>query len=384
MVEKDNYNVTIQSKAIDFLRFPMAVMVVFIHQPSQLVTVRGEGDLLSNIVVSASSHVLAHIAVPLFFFISGFLYFYNLREWDNRVYIAKTKKRIKTLFVPYICWNIICWLVSLFILLSSTILMGKPISRLNEFIENTGSYHIFWDISHWEGSLRLFGLLEPSEITGPYHLPLWFLRNLIVLVLCTPIIYYLINRAGKWFLGLLCLCYLSNTWIAYSPLHVTGFFFFSLGGYLSINHINIIDVFGNYRKFTYCFTVIIGGICVGADVMTLSSLFSILLPLFRLLGVVSTYCIMYQLIESGRYTTQIPILAQASFFVFASHYILINHYGGLAIKKLFSLSLPFAPHVAHIIGYLVIPVVVSLLCVCIYAVMKKYMPTCLSMLTGGR
>ena len=384
MMITNNCKITLQSKTIDFLRFPMAVMVVFIHQPSQLVTVRGGGDLLSNIVVSASSYVLAHIAVPLFFFISGFLYFYNLKKWNKEVYIAKTKKRIKTLFIPYICWNIICWLVSPILLIGSTILMDKSISRLNDFFENMGTYHIFWDISHWEGNLRLFGLLEPSEMTGPYHLPLWFLRNLIILVLCTPIIYYLINRAGKCFLGLLCLCYLSNTWITYSPLHVTGFFFFSLGSYLSINHISIIDMFGKYCKLAYCFTVILGCICVSADVMGLSNLFSILLPLFRLLGVVSIYCIMYRLIESGRYVTQIPILAQASFFVFASHYILINHYGGLAIKKLFSLGLPFAPHVAHIIGYLVVPVVVSLLCVCIYAIMKKYMPTCLSILTGSR
>lgn len=98
------------SKTIMFLRFPLIVAVVFIHTNLADVMINGrllvnEGqfpihDLFRHIITNE----LARIAVPLFFFISGFLFFYHT-DFSMKMYKQKLKKRVRTLLVP-ICFGI--------------------------------------------------------------------------------------------------------------------------------------------------------------------------------------------------------------------------------------------------------------------------------------
>ena len=67
------------SKSIDFLRFPLAIAVVFLHLPGQY-TNWSEWSWYSwaNFsgcdILSLSTNVLFQVAVPIFFFISGYLF----------------------------------------------------------------------------------------------------------------------------------------------------------------------------------------------------------------------------------------------------------------------------------------------------------------------
>ena len=98
------------SKTIMFLRFPLIVAVVFIHTNLADVMINGrllvnEGqfpihDLFRHIITNE----LARIAVPLFFFISGFLFFYHT-DFSMKMYKQKLKKRVRTLLV----WFLICF-----------------------------------------------------------------------------------------------------------------------------------------------------------------------------------------------------------------------------------------------------------------------------------
>lgn len=73
-------NNEILSKTITFLRFPLIIAVVFIHTGLDRVNIGGKilvskgqfplHDMLNQLV----SQELARIAVPLFFFMSGFLF----------------------------------------------------------------------------------------------------------------------------------------------------------------------------------------------------------------------------------------------------------------------------------------------------------------------
>ena len=100
-------------KVFDWLRFPLIVFVVYIHsfgKPIDFYAI-DFSNLTSidcyNLFRISISHVLTHIAVPMFFFISGFLFFNKLQEWNRTVYFGKLRKRIKTLLVPFIIWNTI-------------------------------------------------------------------------------------------------------------------------------------------------------------------------------------------------------------------------------------------------------------------------------------
>ena len=104
-------NDSLLSKTISYLRFPLIVGVVFIHSNILVVKIQGEMIRFDNwpfvtFIMNLFSTVFADVCVPLFFFISGFLFFYN-SDFTKETYLAKLKKRIKTLLVPYLIWNFV-------------------------------------------------------------------------------------------------------------------------------------------------------------------------------------------------------------------------------------------------------------------------------------
>lgn len=101
----------LQSKTIDFLRFPLIVGVILIHtSPASLVVNGTYQDAISvypvySTLYTLCSQILARLAVPIFFIISGFLFFYHTPVFDKSAYWSKLKKRARTLLVPYLLWN---------------------------------------------------------------------------------------------------------------------------------------------------------------------------------------------------------------------------------------------------------------------------------------
>ena len=107
-------NINIQFKTIKWLRFPLIVLVVYIHNYgspydySPIINWTSiSGFDLYEIIRIFISKVISHIAVPCFFFISGYLFFSNIVFFNKQTYLSKLKKRINTLFIPYLLWNII-------------------------------------------------------------------------------------------------------------------------------------------------------------------------------------------------------------------------------------------------------------------------------------
>ena len=105
----------LQSRTIDTLRFPLMLGVVFIHSAFMSYFYpdgRTVFDLENMPVYSLAAYIfsdnLGQIAVPLFFFMSGYLFFYgNGGGFGWRGYLVKLKKRCRTLLVPYVVWNVV-------------------------------------------------------------------------------------------------------------------------------------------------------------------------------------------------------------------------------------------------------------------------------------
>lgn len=74
-----------ESETISYLRLPLIVLVVMIHSKFDGVVVNGvdlmhEGSFPCYSTISTLiSNIIASIAVPLFYFISGFLFFFQNR-----------------------------------------------------------------------------------------------------------------------------------------------------------------------------------------------------------------------------------------------------------------------------------------------------------------
>ena len=109
MFSKQNAD-ELQSRVIAFLRFPLIVGVVFIHnyRPSIIVgnEVMGSETHMPtySFIGQLFSQYIGWISVPLFFFFSGFLFFYKA-DYSLQTYIYKIKRRISTLLIPYLFWN---------------------------------------------------------------------------------------------------------------------------------------------------------------------------------------------------------------------------------------------------------------------------------------
>ena len=105
---------------------------------------------------------------------------------------VKIKNRIRSLLIPYIVWNTIFICVLFFVqrLLPSGSLNTKLISDYN-WIDFLMSY-ISMDYVVSGFSFRPF-------MIGPIDLPLWYLRDLILLSIFTPVI-YLVLRMTNFFI----------------------------------------------------------------------------------------------------------------------------------------------------------------------------------------
>ena len=144
------------SKTIDWLRFPLIVMVVFIHNPGigdipksiSLITDEGlsTSDFL-NLTRMAFTKVIPTIAVPSFFLISGYLFFKQKEILNMHAYKEKITKRFHTLLIPYILWNIIYLLMPF--LIHYGLGWHNPIhyTQLEEYISSVDWLRWIWDFS---------------------------------------------------------------------------------------------------------------------------------------------------------------------------------------------------------------------------------------------
>ena len=99
-----------QSEVIAAMRFPLMVLLLFAHV-LPMVSVPIEMNLsemnIYHFISEGISHNLSRIRNPLFFFFSGFFFFRKLEEWNAGFYRSQLKKRIRSLLLPYLLWNIL-------------------------------------------------------------------------------------------------------------------------------------------------------------------------------------------------------------------------------------------------------------------------------------
>ena len=358
-------------------------MVVLIHQDSNFLPSRScATDYAYDIIVSAM-HQWSGIAVPLFFMISGYLFFNKVEEFTASVYWEKCRRRIASLVVPYLCWNALEFLVTLLVILSMVLLLGKPDAMFSDYLRSF-NWRMFWEWSSSPGHGRCFGFLPPANNTFPIDIPLWFLRNLIVLSALTPVLHFCLKRFGRLFLALLAAAYLSNTWFDCDVLRISGIFFFSLGAYMSLGGRTMYECFAPWKNVAIVAAVLLAVVVVVLHVSGHRPLMEAVMPFYVLAGVVAVVACTHEAMRDGRLRSGSKVLAQSSFFVFALHTIWVNHLTGVATSKVVGIILSFSPALSRVVTILLSPVLVTTVCVLLFVLMRKFTPSLLGWLTGGR
>jgi len=356
-------NNDILSKTIMFLRFPLIVAVVFIH--TNLTDIMINGTLLVNegqfpihdLFRHVMTNELARIAVPLFFFISGFLFFYR-SDFSLAVYGMKLKKRIRTLLIPYLFWNIIVFLL----LLLTQLFLSSTTSGRNKLISDYSWLdwlNLFWE--HREGM--------------PICYQFWFIRDLIFVILCSPAVYYFI-RYGKIFsLIILGVLWTFGLWFKVPGISITAFFFFSFGAWFSINKRNFtID----FKPILWPATILYMMLLVAGTLLWYNKVtgYSFLYNIGIVVGLVAIVAWTAYGIAKKRLCVS-AFLAGSAFFVYAYHGMPI----ALITKYWVKLFQP-ASEITMLAGYFLIPLFIVGVGIGVYAGLRKYFPAFTGLITG--
>ena len=366
----------LQSKTIELLRFPLTVFVVFIHSlgtPAFALPNYADFGAMDffNVVRIACSNVLTHTAVPCFFLISGFLYFLNLKKWDLQTYRNKTLRRIHTLLIPYVAWNLLslavrlggCWL-------------GQWIPGIGdlEFLRQCTAVNWLWDYVQW-GHHTSNWLGEAVVRTGPTNAPLWFLRDLICISLASPLVYYYVRYTRHWGLLLLGLCYVSQVPHSLGAISITGVFFFALGAYFSIHGANLIEPMRRWSKLLGMTALAILPFAIYYNGSNTRTGF-ILMPFFIIAAMPLLFRWGADCVSHG---WKMPrLLSGSSFFIYALHSVLVLR---LCIK-ISETIVPWDAAWAHLLRYFLLPALIIGCCLLCYAVLQKFSPRLLRFITG--
>lgn len=209
------------SDLIRILRFPLAVCVVMVHcMPDANSIEHGLSDSIRQYLLP-----IVNDAVPLFFMISGYLFFVNIDKFTWNVYRTKMRSRINTILLPYLLWNL---LYLLFYSAQSFAFPAQLISGGKTPVQNFAVEDFL--LCFWRTSV-----LGPENTYYPIYVPLWFLRDLFLICLASPVIYLLMKYLRKAFPVLLLLAYLFlNIDNATPIIRISPILNFMIGAYIAM------------------------------------------------------------------------------------------------------------------------------------------------------
>lgn len=377
------------SSTIDLMRFPLAVMVVFIHMNPHVVNlidadfILFSGFGIYNVIGILCSHVITHIAVPCFFLISGFLFFNNFRTWSWLIYFCKIKNRIKSLFIPYILWNLLPFLLLFLLRLGGVFLKGNPAEGLATVFSQL-NWHIFYDCNEW-GTTRINWLGENLRMTGPKILPLWFVRDLLVVTLLAPFIYFAITKLRIVFVVFLFIAYISRIWPLIPGFDIIAFFYFSLGAYFALNEINIVSFTQKFKWLFISSSVLLlfpVTIYDGQNTIIGQNIY----PLFIFCGVFSAFIVFSWLISKYKIKPN-KFFVSSCFFVYAFHTFRIPYLEGSPLgyaNNFLHILIPGHSILEEALCYLLTPFVTVFICLVVFMIAKIFFPKVTSLFIGNR
>lgn len=364
-------NGTISSR-IEILRFPLIIGIVFIHNYTSTIRM-AQGSIgvehssaWDDFVRFFISQGVARVAVPLFFLVSGYLFF--LGQWSWSKYAGKLKRRVNTLLIPFLFWNLATWAIYT---------AGRRIPQTRMYFEGG-----VWPPAGQVSFLGYIGALFGISARYPIDYQFWFIRDLIALVVLAPVIYFLLR--GKWLLPFLLILF--GLWFAaawpdlwpsmvhsiFLPEQIEAALYFSLGAYLSQpgKDVTCLDKFGPWISAAFFVFLV------------LHSTYQDRLPYLHkfviLFGVPSLWWLTGLALGSAKLKASLIGLVGDGFFVFAAHEPLQT----VVRKVSYRLFSPTAG--ASVLAlYLLTPVCMIALLVVVRRCLLKIMPRFTGVITGN-
>lgn len=351
------------SQRIAVMRFPLIVGVVFIHTYGNTIhfsdstVLIGDGSFFFNFIQNIMSQGIARTAVPLFYLMSGYLFFVNF-SWSYNNYLKKIQSRGRTLMIPYLFWNIFTL---------SLIAVAQYISVTKFYFSDHNAQISTYNAYDYLNAI--FGFTRE-----PIAYQFWFIRDLMVIILITPAIHYIAKKHSIVVLVIISFLWFFNYWPLYAPSAV-AFAFFYIGTHLALYNASLfsLDKYGKVILPSYLILLLFDAISKEYEFNPYVHNFGIFL------GVASVLVISKYLIRMNSIRAFLLWASSCSFFVFAIHEPLLTIFRKILYKT-------FAPttDIAAISLYFFAPGLVIVTALLLYLALRKAMPKALSIISGGR
>lgn len=209
--------------------------------------------------------------------------------------------------------------------------------------------------------------------------PLWFLRDLMIVVVCTPLVNLLIKRI-RWYgivlLGIVWLFANLQGWGRITQL-ASAFFFFSFGAYMSLNRLDMVAEFGKYSKLSVVLYFLLG-CCYILLVEHIHEVASFIKLMRIFVGLLFAYNLSVYLLKKG-YCKVNKFLASSSFFIYLSHAWVFER-----VRRLIFSAIDLNSDFWIIVAYLLTVFVTISLLLLAYYCGKRFMPNIFKVMIGGR
>lgn len=286
----------------------------------------------------------------------------------------KVLKRTNTLLIPYVLWISIAFVLKFVWAILKHDLPGFSIQSLQCFFTCNGALRLFYDrpIVEWCGSVLGYAVDASKPIDGP----LWYVRELIVLVLLSPLIWKAIKVSRYYVVALFGICYLLIIGLPFVLISPTALFFFSAGAAFTIGGKDFLNVFHRYKVLSFSASAIF----LFLTFLITDSLWNGLVHrCFVLSNVVMIFNIVSDIYDAGRIHPN-KLLTDSSFFIYAGHVVLITELSNFFLWRV----LPITTEWMAVLKVFLRPAVAVGICLLIFSIMRKICPKTLSVLTGGR
>ena len=345
-----------QSNNINLLKGVSILLVLFIHADIKDAIPNLDDKSALGMWTQVVTRILVDNAVPMFFLVSGFLFFLK----PGRI-VDKWKKRVRTLLVPYILWCIVGFIIP-FILQEALglahLFSGNSLKKIADS-ETSDYIKMFWNIRNG----------------APILSTMWFLRDLIVIIMLTPAIHLLVKIIPQSFPVILICVYLLL------PFSVAGMssstlFWFGIGCWFAIREKN---------PFTWieCFNgKLLLVVWISTLITTIISFYydwhyETIHAIFGIIHFVAIYkCV--SVISISGIPKWLTAVSTASFFIYAFHEPWMGYVLKISYKVL---------HPSGLILYIAPFILVAFATAysyAAYALLKRYAPRLLNLLTGAR
>lgn len=354
------------SRKIKFISLFSMIGVVFLHSynfsDSFLTpcTRISEGFSAAVMFEFFFSNGICRFAVPMFFLISGFLFF---KSYENSVvgYKKKVLKRCYSILTPYVLWSFISAVFILFLTYieltkNLPIVLEHPVEKTTDFL---------------------------ATFINPPAFQLWYLQQILIFTAIAPLIYALVKYTKGYILILFGLYWLSDYSII---INSQALFFFSVGAAFSI-----FDKSKNVAKHTNKLQALIVTLiwilgCLGFTILAAAKLqglivtiiMSLICKLIEIIGVVAMWLIFDIMVKMITNKKALLLVSNHLFFIYALHEPLLHMSYQLALGTDSNSKL------SHIILYICLPISTIAICVIVSMILRKIARPFHRLLTGGR